>query len=288
MSNPYSRHAVLSALRSIGQGKATDVADHISATRGLKETQAVRAALSNLKSCGLATSERDANGVNIYRPVVHDLAQPTLKPVIKIDLQSPASVAHAACSLSVAPVSPKPLPPISIDLRPAVDQVVSDVARLLSSALDEALRQMIQQQVQDAIARGLGAVELALVTNDAGVADIQAKRVQPEEIFKPLKRQSVTVVGLLAGQAQMITSEFGKEFNLHFVSSSKNEAHRLSSLCKTSDAVIAMTGFISHSLDKIIKSSGVRLIRVSGGMSSLRDSLTQLYLQSEAEEKAAA
>lgn len=177
---------------------------------------------------------------------------------------------------------PTSLGPIKINLGPLVSQIMGGLAERIQPALYEGFREMLRREVPAAWDRACKDIELE------GATLHPPELVRQPKPAKPAHRPAVTVVGLLPGQASMIKDEFGSEFNLHFVTSAKNEATRLHGLCKTSDAVLTMTGFISHSLEKIIKSSGVRLVRVSGGMSSLRDELTMLYIQAHAPEEAAA
>lgn len=56
---------------------------------------------------------------------------------------------------------------------------------------------------------------------------------------------------------------------------------RLKGLCRSSEAVITMAGFISHSTENLIKSRNGNLIRVAGGMSSLRTELNRFVTEGE-------
>lgn len=88
----------------------------------------------------------------------------------------------------------------------------------------------------------------------------------------------ITIVGLLPGQASLIDREFNDAVDLHFVTSEQSTSQKLKGLCRTSAAVLAMTGFISHTTEDVIKANGGNLIRVSGGMTSLRDAITEAFV----------
>ncbi len=93
------------------------------------------------------------------------------------------------------------------------------------------------------------------------------------------RRKRVLVVGLLPGQQDLITREFGRELDLRFVTSDAQVSNRAKELSHSSDAAILMTKLVSHAAEDIIKSRGGRLIRVSGGLSQLKGALTQFYCE---------
>lgn len=84
------------------------------------------------------------------------------------------------------------------------------------------------------------------------------------------------ICGLLPQQAGLIQQEFGHRLDIEFVESDEaSNTKRIHSLIKTRPNVFAMTNFISHSLDAVVKDAP-NFHRVSGGMSSLRNNLNAL------------
>ncbi len=110
-----------------------------------------------------------------------------------------------------------------------------------------------------------------------GKEDSIGRRLITTEAFRRVRKPKVCIVGLLPQQAGIISSEFGIEFDLDFWKDggSKN----LRDLSKTCDYVLAMTNFISHDTISAIKATNGNLRYVSGGMSSLKDELTKLYVE---------
>jgi hypothetical protein len=92
------------------------------------------------------------------------------------------------------------------------------------------------------------------------------------------KSLSITVVGLLPGQAHMIKNEF-KFIKLHFVTSDAGHGKKLTSLAKTNDYVVQMVDFIRHAVGESVKSVSGNWIYISGGMTKLREKLAELHLR---------
>lgn len=105
------------------------------------------------------------------------------------------------------------------------------------------------------------------------VAEMQA--IKPKQI-KPKPTIKVIVVGLLPDQADTIGKEFEDVLDLRFYVSS-DRAQRISDAAKHVHAAAIMTDFIGHHIDKAAQSAP-RLYRVSGGMTKLRETLTQIYV----------
>ena len=260
---------VAAALQKIGAATAREVAAECGLADDPAKFHRVRCILSKMKAEGLASTQPGASGELRYQ-----LAPPVGQQATAGPSATPARQADDRMPIQFADIEmPTPLGPIKIDLGPLVSQLMGGMAERIQPALYEGFREMLRREVPSAWERACKDIELD------GTGLQPPDLVRQTKLEKPARRPAVTVVGLLPGQASMIKDEFGTEFSLHFVTSAKNEASRLHGLCKTSDAVLTMTGFISHSLEKIIKSSGVRLVRVNGGMSSLRDELTTLYIQ---------
>lgn len=95
------------------------------------------------------------------------------------------------------------------------------------------------------------------------------------------KNFAATVVGLKTGQAHLIKNEF-KFLNLSFVTSTRNN-NQLNALSKNKNVVLFMTDFISHSAVEAVRSTNGHWIYVSGGMTSLREKLQELYQKHQKE-----
>ena len=108
----------------------------------------------------------------------------------------------------------------------------------------------------------------------ASVEEMQKIEIKPvdESVCRKL-----VVVGLLPAQSEMIGREFKGAFEFAFYGS--DHIGRLTNMLPLADAVVMMTDFISHSHCELVGDLA-KLIRVSGGMSSLRKSLRDYYQES--------
>ena len=146
--------------------------------------------------------------------------------------------------------APTPAPTPGLDLSALIDSMTTSLANQFAASLAAKLAAAVESQLAPPQGGGKGTV----------------------------RKPRVTVVGLLPGQAALIEKEFGDAVELHFVTSDQTASQKLKGLCRTSAAVLTMTGFISHAAEDLIKANGGNLIRVQGGMSSLRDAITEAYV----------
>ena len=150
-----------------------------------------------------------------------------------------------------------------------LSELVDSIAVSISNALSPVLKVRLAAVVESEIKSVMGAIPDQLATS------VAIAKEQPKVYKKP----QIVIVGLLPNQVQMIHNEFKNELALEFVAADHALGHRMKSLCVSSEAILIMTGFISHSVEDIIKSRNGNLIRVSGGMSTLRTELTRIYLR---------
>jgi hypothetical protein len=193
------------------------------------------------------------------------------------------------------PPKPKPMPtPIEDSMALTVPQTGSEIVAEVVSLVP--IYRMI-----DSIANTMAAeimhrlnVQLTAQVADMSVRlkqQIEVDRPSPEAMAarianasQPLKKRlpTVLIVGLLPGQAGMISQEFGDVFDLRFW---KDEAmEMLKHNAKNADYLITFTSKISHSAEEMIKSLNLPIIRCSGGMSMLRTKLTDLFVKSSDEQ----
>ena len=104
------------------------------------------------------------------------------------------------------------------------------------------------------------------------------KRGKARTPKKASKNFAATIVGLLPGQAHMIKNEF-KFAKLAFVPADARNSSQLISLAKNNNAVLFMTDFIRHAVVESVRSANGNWVYVTGGMSSLREKLRELYQQ---------
>lgn len=215
---------------------------------------------STMKKDGLLRSdfEPGSSKRHVYFAAAQHSGNPTPPPAIKPILPGDIIKVEASASSTV-------------ELQPAIQLIASSVADVLGRALAASLQRVVEEQVQKAIT--LASEQVASLTGQS----------QPSSAAAPQEQKSsaprVTVVGLLPGQVDMIRREFGQELHLSFVNSDKTEADRLRKLCQNSSHVISMCAFMSHSTENVIKTTRAHHTRISGGMSSLRERLTAIYVE---------
>lgn len=88
----------------------------------------------------------------------------------------------------------------------------------------------------------------------------------------------IAVVGLLNDQKHMIEREFGDAFDLRMYDSDAAKGKGFSDVASNCRAVVVMTAFMNNGIESAVKAAGSRLVRVNGGMTGLRNTLTELFV----------
>ncbi|MEN9843491.1 MAG: hypothetical protein RLZZ612_1320 [Pseudomonadota bacterium] len=202
--------------------------------------------------------------------------QPVLSPTSPMPDAAPAPtpVSSASTAMSQPVAAPTPTAALSPALPIELNQ------QLIHS--EPAIEKLIQEPSQEPIEKPIeNCTEIlpAHVTppppapTKKATATHSANSPSPEEKKKPL---SITVVGLLPGQAHMIKNEY-KFIRLHFVTSDGGHGKKLTALAKSNDYVVQMIDFIRHAVGDTVRSVNDNWIYVSGGMTKLREKLTELH-----------
>ncbi|WP_395138385.1 hypothetical protein [Schlegelella aquatica] len=208
----------------------------------------------------------------------------------------PGSLAKRYYATDVAPAAPPveraalPAPQSSaataedkLPERGSLSGSLASLAHALAGSIAEAfgaeLRRALQSKLDEVVTALPAQLALPAPVADTVDAEPAPRAVEPAAPHTAAKL-TVTIFGLLDAQAAMIDSEFGRDLNLRYVRSSDAASQRARGLIRTSDYVVTMAGFISHSTEDLIRSMGAKLVRVSGGMTSLRNELTRLYVES--------
>jgi len=153
-----------------------------------------------------------------------------------------------------APETPQAPPTdlLSSILQTIATQVADAFAGHLKTAIDQAMERLLNTEAP------------GVIQNQPGQAIAQAHK---------LKKQKILVVGLKPGQAGLIAHEF-KDMDLRFVESGTSP-QLIHGKTGGMDAVIAMTNFIGHEHENVMKSAH-NYIRCGGGLDKLRQQLVGL------------
>lgn len=101
----------------------------------------------------------------------------------------------------------------------------------------------------------------------------------PEPTQEPREAgRRVLIIGLLQSQSEVIQKEFGNCFKLKFMLTQDARGRDFINACRFVDVVITMVRFIDHANSDAVKAAGVRLVMVNGGMSALKDKLTEMFV----------
>lgn len=138
------------------------------------------------------------------------------------------------------------------------------------------------QESIDAMAERPATVCLAEASRPSVVVPPATKppRHNPEPLTaeKPVKPR-VAVVGLLNAQQNVIEKEFGDAFDLRFFTSDAARGRAFMEAISNCKPVLLMINFANHGIEDAVRAAGPNLVRVNGGMSSLRDKLTELFVK---------
>lgn len=92
------------------------------------------------------------------------------------------------------------------------------------------------------------------------------------------KKKRVTVIGLKPSQAGRIAEDFHDCFDLDFWNDRAGDGlEKLREMAGSADFVIEHKRHMGHRAENIVTSLGIKPIRVSGGVTSIRETLTSLY-----------
>lgn len=178
------------------------------------------------------------------------MVSPTLRK--RLDSAMTAAVQQPAAASEPASV---PLPAVELPKPDPLDDAIGALADHLAELVYKRLRMHLQQR-----AEGL----LQAVANAATHSDTQRKR-------------KVMVIGGTGQQAAILQQEFGKLLDLRFKSSDTATPHVVASAVEM-DHVLAWTDFISHHMTEALTAANVKYIAVRGGMSAVREKLTEIYV----------
>jgi DNA-binding Lrp family transcriptional regulator len=141
-------------------------------------------------------------------------------------------------------------------------------------SLDSMMEAMATRMANQLLSRVMSKFsEAAGFDKGPSIEELRSRMPQKQEEKKPMR--SILIVGLLPAQAGQIQAEFHDCFDLRFW---KDEsADRLKAMAQSADLAITFTSKIGHWVEEIIQSSHVQLIRAPGGMTRLREILTEVY-----------
>ena len=154
--------------------------------------------------------------------------------------------------------------PATLDLNALVEN--------LATSLADTLAQQVAAKLKDKLMAQLATQLPALA---APPPQIHTPIINEPRAHKP----KVLIAGLLPQQAGMIQSEFGDVFDLTFWKDESLQA--LKHRAEAAQVTITFTSKIGHAAENAIKATHTEYHRCVGGMTSLRDMLTRMYVEND-------
>lgn len=263
-SSPHHLSALEEAFKGIAQSVATSIVDALVEPLRQEIECKVNALIAEATQDVHAKIAAALGQIQPFNIPINLFAQPVVQPL-----------------QSAPPVSAATAPPIP----PAV-QATAPAAPVESAA--PAIKPTPQPEQVKTPATKVAVPPQALERADQeeeGKEDLLAL-IRSEKARTP-KRSSknfaATIVGLMPGQAHMIKKEF-KFAKFSFVSADARNSSQLISLAKNNNTVIFMTDFIRHAAVETVRAAHGHWIYVSGGMSTLREKIQELYEQHNTEQ----
>lgn len=203
----------------------------------------------------------NAKSMRYLREIYDQLPPPA--PAAAVEETPPPKETADADTAAPAETADEAMP--AFDPRPAPDTLADMLHNLIgavSSRIAEQLLDTLTTRINDSLAQ-LSFRPPPPTTMGA------VKYVQPSPLVKP----RIVVAGLKGGQKTEIEDALKSHADLRFWGVDESP-HQLKSLCREADKVFLMTKFVSHSHEDIIRSiAPERLIRVHGGVTTLRDTM---------------
>lgn len=205
-----------------------------------------------------------------YTRKTAELEEAPNKP--QIEVQKPASAIQVDPS-SVSEVTSAPRqaiqeePPYISRGSQSFASELSELSELFADKIASLILGRVVSRVKDVLE------EVAI--GGGGVEDL-IEALTPYDPSRAAKPR-ILVVGLLPAQKHLIQQEFSSDLDLRFAES--NVIHKLlRQKMQGCEHTFLMTNFVSHSLDAVVSNSGASYQRVTGGMSVLRDAITDYFL----------
>lgn len=101
------------------------------------------------------------------------------------------------------------------------------------------------------------------------------EQVSPERDAKP----NIVIAGLLPSQAALISAEYETGLKLRFYTADQASTSGFVHNLRTADLFISMVGFVNHKTESAAKTAGVKLVRIPGGMTRLREALHKIVME---------
>lgn len=190
---------------------------------------------------------------------------------------APATQEQIVYLTQLTPGQVEVIPPTQVaqpNLNAVVDEVGKNLAGQIINVLEASLKKWLAEQLT------------ALVSANAPSYLTLSKSEPPS---KPEQKQvinrlpKICVCGLMPQQAGMIQTEFHQTFDLTFWNNKQGDSNdSLLANGKNCEAVFLHIDHSAHHIENTLKSVRAKIVKVPGGMTAMRDALTNYFIETAA------
>jgi hypothetical protein len=165
-----------------------------------------------------------------------------------------------------------------------LDDLVQQLADAFAAKVSAAFVSTMQARLQTDMQKLIAAAPRSTTPREAEVivAHHQGTIHRPEKPAPKVQLPTVLIIGLLPHQAGTIQQEYHEVLDLEFLIAD-DSTHRIAESSKHADHTLVMVDFVNHKVTNALS----RYKIIKGGMTRLRDALTEIYVNASDKEKAA-
>lgn len=177
------------------------------------------------------------------------------------------------------PVAPKPAPVV---VKPALRTSLQEQITALAATMAGEIVSEVERQLVPLLS------ELLKPVPQQAVAEVKEVVLPPREAVaiaapvEPVELRSLLVIGLLGHLNHQLEEEFSSCFDITCMSNEEN-IHTMMAKAKHMDHVIVAVNFIGHKHIRALNSVGIKPVLVNGGISTIRDTITKLFVDDAAQ-----
>ena len=163
---------------------------------------------------------------------------------------------------------------------PDISTLIQSIGEVLAKQIAAQVAVSLQPMLQRELVAVIPSTQVVTPSPVDIKALLQAPPHQPEQLEHKPKLPRVGVTGLLPQQAGLIQQEFCDTFDLTFWNDRNGDGQgSLKAMGIGCEVVFHHIQHASHSTESALRSVGAKIVKVNGGMSSMRDALTKYYVE---------
>lgn len=167
---------------------------------------------------------------------------------------------------------------VDISMSAMLNQIAADIAQQIVGRVKDHIALELTSLIPDAFVPATQSLET--VISNASKPSVEDLRKRAVATLPAPRLKRVLVCGLMPQQAGLIQSEFNDCLDVRFWNDANGDGlDSLKGLCKSSDAVFLHTNHSSHKVDTTLRQLASRFVRVTGGMTQMREALTEFYAE---------